>query len=68
MNYNGKVLKMKKSTMFALVSLYFMFLALLILSSAKIALVVAILTWIGMVILSIVSHMKERKLAQQETE
>ena len=59
---------MKKSTMFALVSLYFMFLSLLILESAKIALVVAILTWIGMVILSIISHMKERKLAQQETE
>ena len=54
--------------MFALVSLYFMFLSLLILESAKIALVVAILTWIGMVILSIVSHIKERKLAQQETE
>ncbi len=67
MNYNGKVLKMKKSTMFALVSLYFMFLSLLILESAKIALVVAILTWIGMVILSIVSHMKERKAPQHET-
>lgn len=53
--------------MFALVSLYFMFLSLLILESAKIALVVAILTWIGMVILSIVSHIKERKAPQHET-
>lgn len=51
---------MKKSTIFALVSLYFMFLSLLILASAKIALVVAILTWIGMVILSFVSHLKGR--------
>ncbi len=67
MNYNGKVLKMKKSTMYALVSLYFMFLSLSILESAKIALVVAILTWIGMVILSIVSHIKERKASQHET-
>ena len=67
MRMHGKVLKMKKSTMFALVSLYFMFLSLLILASAKIALVVAILTWIGMVILSIVSHMKEHKAPQHET-
>ncbi len=66
MRMHGKVLKMKKSTMFALVSLYFMFLSLMILSSAKMALVVAILSWIGMVILSIVSHIKERKQAQQE--
>ena len=58
---------MKKSTIFALVSLYFMFLALVIWASAKIALVVAILTWIGMVILLIVSHMKEREAPQHET-
>ena len=64
---HGKVLNMKKSTMFALVSLYFMFLAILIIVNARIALAVAILTWIGMVILSIVSHIKERKATQHET-